>query len=71
MAFVKKGLLVFMKGMLLGLTMAAILCILSANLTAQASSSSDQNDEEPVHVKRRLPLLNGHNFSDAFYHHLL
>lgn len=50
------------KGMLLCLVMAAILGFLSANLMAQEASSSDQSDEESVHVKRRLPLLNGHSF---------
>ena len=46
----------------MGLTIGIVLCLVSADLPAQDSDSSEQETKELIQQKRRLPLLNGHNF---------
>ena len=58
----QKGMILFKKSILLGLVLAGILCLLSANLRAQDADSTGQESEELIKQKRRLPMLNGHNF---------
>jgi hypothetical protein len=53
---------VFKRAFLSGLVTVAILCVFSASILAQDTSTSAQEDEQLIKVKRRLPMLNGHNF---------
>jgi hypothetical protein len=58
----RRGMVLIKKSVLLGCVIGGILLLCSADLLAQDAASSDQETKELIKLKRRLPMLNGHNF---------